>query len=214
MTYSILGDSISTFAGEIPPDFDCFYPREGYSVTRIDQTWWYKVGEKLGAKLLINNSYSGSRISKTGIEHEHTSAFIDPRRLSLIPASDILFVFGGTNDFGQEKNQASLKRFQHAYRILVQTLAKRNDISKIYFMTPLIRTDIPIHAKNTRGWTQNTLSQTIIDEVRRVNCNKIHVINLFEIPISQGDGMLEDNLHPSIHGMQILSDFILTHMSC
>lgn len=209
MTFSILGDSISTFQGTIPQGFDCFFPREGYSVARKEQMWWSLFMEKTGHVLFLNDSYSGSRITKTGIEHEHSSAFIDRRRLSILPPSEMLFVFGGTNDFGQRCCQASLKRFRTAYRILVSSLARRNDIEGIWFFTPLIRTDYGLQQKNTRGWTQLDLAQTIRDEVKRNDSGKVHLVDLAAYQIRKGDGVLEDDLHPTVKGMEIVCSLVV-----
>ena len=55
---SILGDSISTFAA--------FYNIERKIISHIatlSDTWWGQVIEKLGAKLLVNNSISGSTVT-------------------------------------------------------------------------------------------------------------------------------------------------------
>ena len=62
---SILGDSVSTFAG-YTPDGALFYDswRQGEAgVTGPDDTWWMQVIQGVGGVLGINNSYAGSTVS-------------------------------------------------------------------------------------------------------------------------------------------------------
>ncbi|MGE4464555.1 SGNH/GDSL hydrolase family protein, partial [Sphaerochaeta sp.] len=61
-TFSILADSISTFAGFVPEENELFYPREGVDVTHVEHTWWHRLIQRTGLRLLTNESYSGSRI--------------------------------------------------------------------------------------------------------------------------------------------------------
>lgn len=72
LTISILGDSISTF-----PDYSngtaanttnstitngaTYYPLG--DVSTVENTWWYKAAKAMNAEILVNNSWSGSRIS-------------------------------------------------------------------------------------------------------------------------------------------------------
>ncbi len=206
MTFSILGDSISTFSGTIPQGYSCFYPAPGYSVNSVQQMWWHLLQERMGWELVANNSYSGSRISKTGSSHEHTSAFIDPRRLNAIPSCDVLFVFGGTNDFGQTTKPCSRKRFQKACSMLLHQLQHRSDIGHIWVCTPIPRTDVAPTQPNAKGWTQNDLAQIIRNEVRRLEDDHIAIADLASIPIQAGDELLEDCLHPTARGMHVICD--------
>lgn len=99
---SILGDSYSTFEGYIPEGNVTWYtpkPREGQTdVTNVRQTWWWQLINEGGYILGINDSYSGATISYTGYRQEdyRDRSFIT--RLSRIVPSDILLIFGGTND--------------------------------------------------------------------------------------------------------------------
>ena len=71
-TISILGDSICTFEGvssgiaakttnsTIKNNRD--YYRPGRTEVNLNDTWWMQACERLGTKLLVNNSYSGTTI--------------------------------------------------------------------------------------------------------------------------------------------------------
>jgi lysophospholipase L1-like esterase len=202
-TFSILGDSISTFEGYIPKGYDCFFPRSGYSVVSVDQTWWRLFEKRSGFTLLLNDSYSGSRISKTGIEHPHSSAFVATERLSILPPSDFLIIFGGTNDWGQPMRQASLKCFRDSYALLIQLLLAKKEIHDLYFCTPLVRTDIPsIDKKNQKGWSERQLHDVIREETAKAKDGRVHLVDLASIPLAPGD--LEDGLHPTVKGMELI----------
>ena len=72
-TISILGDSICTFEGvssgiaaettnsTIKNNRD--YYRPGRTEVNLNDTWWMQACERLGTKLLVNNSYSGTRFN-------------------------------------------------------------------------------------------------------------------------------------------------------
>lgn len=105
---SILGDSYSTFAGYLTPDTNLvwYYPVQSIrhnpanDVSRVEDTWWYKVIEMIDGKLEINNSYSGATICNTGYRHVKRDftdrSFIT--RSNQLGDPDLIFICGGTND--------------------------------------------------------------------------------------------------------------------
>jgi hypothetical protein len=202
-TFSILGDSISTFAGFIPTCNEAFYPLSGYDVTEVDQTWWKLLEKASAIQLICNDSYSGSRISKTGERPEWTS-FLSEKRQQKIKG-DAIIIFGGTNDYGQE-DPASLAVFSASYEKLVTTMLAQHPQSELFFCTPLKRTDKQVNEKNSQGWDQNDLAETIRACVARHT--ETHLIDLAHYPIQEGDGLLQDQLHPTKKGMHLLSQLI------
>lgn len=104
---SILGDSISTLEGYNPLGHNLFFKGEVCAksgVSSMGDTWWGQVVELLGAELLVNNSWSGSRVSKlpdsqtlfpSGCSDERTNGLhirdVNP---------DVIIVYLGTNDWG------------------------------------------------------------------------------------------------------------------
>ncbi|MFA7108757.1 MAG: SGNH/GDSL hydrolase family protein [Sphaerochaetaceae bacterium] len=205
-TFSILGDSISTFKGYIPDNFESFFPFEGYEVNSVEMTWWKLLEKKLELNLLVNGSYSGSRISRTGFKHPQSSAFISEGRQSIL-GGDIIIVFGGTNDFGQAEDQATFDTFTKAYNLLVFQLIEKFPLSEIYFCTPLQRTDFELNQKNTKGWTQLDMAKAIRTCVKGKS-NKAKLIDLFSYNIQKEDGTLQDNIHPTCKGMKIIYSIV------
>ena len=110
---SILGDSYSTY-GLWNPTGSVWYAIGGEDgqnskandVNSVSQTWWYKLCNKLGVSLLLNDSYNGSPICNTGYNqsdasgysfvHRMLSSLGQQKALSIKP--NIITIFGGTND--------------------------------------------------------------------------------------------------------------------
>ena len=106
----IFGDSYSTFEGYIPKGYAAYYTESrtvGPDVRSVTETWWHRLVEETGAKLIHNNSWSGSTVCYTGYNNSdcsESSSFI--YRLNKLEGEgfwvdktvDTVFVFGGTND--------------------------------------------------------------------------------------------------------------------
>lgn len=110
----IFGDSYSTFEGYIPEGYDIYYYKDGRSngeVTRVEETWWHRVITETGSKLVLNDSWSGSAICHTGYggrdkseSSSFVSRFLRLRREGFFSENkiDTVFIFGGTNDTGND----------------------------------------------------------------------------------------------------------------
>jgi len=109
---SILGDSISTFAGYIPVA-DGFnlahrarYPQSNL-LTDVNETWWMQVLTELDAKLGVNDSWAGSRVSNTisgnSGDQGEKAAMASLTRIQNLGSNgtpDVILFYGGTNDIG------------------------------------------------------------------------------------------------------------------
>ncbi|MBI9096498.1 MAG: SGNH/GDSL hydrolase family protein [Sphaerochaeta sp.] len=203
-TFSILGDSISTFEQCNPGENEVFYPKEGCDVLVKEHTWWHLLIEETKLHLIINESYSGSRISRTG-SRPPSSSFLSHTRQERL-SGDIIIVFGGTNDFGQTENPATLAVFSEAYDHLVRLMLETHQGSKLFFCTPLQRLDKALDEKNIHLWSQNDLAMTIRKTVKRYP--EANLIDLASYPITEGDGMLFDGLHPTRQGMRMIANLL------
>lgn len=101
-SFSILGDSISTFDGCNPSGFRVYYEGERCVQTGVlsaADTWWSHVIAKLGGKLLANSSFSGSLVEGAGFPAGSSQARID----ALADGGaqpDVVIVLMGINDYG------------------------------------------------------------------------------------------------------------------
>ena len=114
---SILGDSISTFAGYIPvaDDFNlqhyARYPQDNL-FTEVEHTWWMQVLTALDAKLGINESWRSTEVYNY-IDAEVNSSYDGAKacmasitriqNLGSNGTPDVILFFGGTNDITQSR---------------------------------------------------------------------------------------------------------------
>lgn len=130
MYYSILGDSISTFYGQVPENYAVFYTWEAAmynGLSSVKDIWWYRVLGYLGADLLIDAAYSGGRVS--GIEFPAANTY---ERILALKTShhepDGILVYIGYNDFGygvplrSETSETDSLYFYNAYSIMLKRL--------------------------------------------------------------------------------------------
>ncbi len=92
---SIIGDSISTFAGYIPIGYSSWYPHEGdrsSDVVSVNDTWWEKLIDATNSTLEVNASWSGSRVTTLA----NVPNFDD--RVSVIGNPEVIIIALGTND--------------------------------------------------------------------------------------------------------------------
>lgn len=110
---SIIGDSISSFAGYIPSGYNYHYPCADGSVTRVEQTyWWQLIYDKMkNARLDINMAYSGTAVANSDdardnfTDHWVNNSFVERFiRLGGIGDPDVVVIHGGTNDWAHGDN--------------------------------------------------------------------------------------------------------------
>ena len=104
-TFSILGDSYSTFEGYIPEGNVWWYstsPQGPNDVVRVEDTWWSQFSAVTGYELLLNESWSGSTICNTGYDGVPCPSWSFIARMKNIVAGDsdpdLILICGGTND--------------------------------------------------------------------------------------------------------------------
>lgn len=153
----ILGDSYSTFAGCVPEGHYLYYPTDGIpDVARKEDTWWHQLVTRLGLRLLLNDSSSGTTVS-TSVRPEHRieDAFVRRMRISLNRNArqgeqpDWIILFGGTNDSWMDvpvgSNQwegwteTDLKTVLPAFCCMVDYVKEENPRSRIL---AVINTDL------------------------------------------------------------------------
>lgn len=122
-TVSILGDSVSTYAGFNPSGYSVFYDdgmTERNGIHTVYDTWWAKVNQYLNASLCVNNSYSGSKVTgKT-----FPSASCEERLVNLRTdedSPDIILIYIGFNDFG---NGIEISAFEKAYKHMLMRIGR------------------------------------------------------------------------------------------
>jgi len=105
--FSILGDSISTLEGFHPRGNQVFYDescRERSGVWEMGDTWWGKVLEFFGGELLVNDSWSGCRVTRPQGAKDAFPAGCSEKRTGKLHIGqvqpDVILVYMGINDWG------------------------------------------------------------------------------------------------------------------
>lgn len=143
--FSILGDSISTFVGYVPSGNAVYYNGNNCGVTSVNDLWWKKLIDSVGASLLVNESWSGSCVTTVNGE---TSAGCMGRCENLGTASqdpDVIIVYLGINDFnggvsigsynGNGDIPTNTTTFREAYAIMLNKILTKYKSAEVWVCT-------------------------------------------------------------------------------
>ena len=223
---SILGDSISTFAGYIPTA-DGFnlehlarYPQDNL-LTDVNETWWMQIINELDAKLGINDSWRGATVSgyhpvTTGTTGEN-AAMGNLQRIRNLGANgtpDVILFYGGTNDLAHVAKVGSFD--PETAPDTVDLVTKKWDNLADGYVNTLLRlqhfypeaTIIALLPTYTNGYYSDAKlaeGNAVLAEI----CEHYGVtyVDLRDCGISTAD--LPDNIHPNAKGMDFITEAVL-----
>lgn len=150
LTFSIVGDSISTYRWDIPEGYSPFYPEYGEVKDRKD-TWWQMFADDTGSVLYANASSSGSACTGDSTSMEDPQCSCDELRVSdlngpegMMP--DAIIIYMGTNDLlkstplGDNDGtipvaEGYIQNFSDAYTLMLDKLEREYPVSEIYCCT-------------------------------------------------------------------------------
>lgn len=140
---SILGDSVSTYAGYNPSGQNPYYDGTNCGVSSVNDTWWMKVVNALDMTVLKNDSWGGSRVTTTGGDNPAGCM----TRCQGLGAADVVIVFMGINDFNNEVAlgtwngttalPSDTTKFREAYAIMLDKMTKAYKSAEIWCATLL-----------------------------------------------------------------------------
>lgn len=136
-TFSIMGDSVSTFENELPDNYVPWYTSENADQTGVyayTDTYWGMLMQREGMELIVNDSYSGSRL--TYAQGDTKPYMAGDARISALgnTAPDYMIILAGGNDVNQlatlgtftptlvdltQITDESANNFADAYKILI-----------------------------------------------------------------------------------------------
>ncbi len=224
--FSILGDSISTLEGYNPKGYKVFYSGENCEksgVNEIEDTWWGKVINYFGGELLVNNSWSGSRVTKLpGREQLFPSGCSDERTSSLHIGAvkpDVIIVHLGTNDWArgvklrsETGNYGDIEEnFEQAYSMMLDKVRRNYPVAEIWCCT-LCETYI---AEKTSfkfphtyaGIHVEAYNEIVRDMARQKHCKLIDLYD-YHMPYDSIDGS-----HPTRKGMSTIATAVVWAVS-
>lgn len=224
--FSILGDSISTLDGYNPKGYKVFYAGENCvrsGVTAQKDTWWDKVIDFFGGELLVNNSWSGSRVTKLPEREQLFPSGCSDERTSSLHINDVnpdvIIVYLGTNDWasgvktGNETRLLGIDEneyFDTAYNTMLKKLKNRYPESEIWCCT-LSETYI---SKNPDFEFPHKHAGTHIEEYNEIIRetvwdNRCRLIDLYDFMMAY-DSI--DGSHPTQSGMNTIATMMIRSM--
>lgn len=144
--FSVLGDSISTLEGFHPRGNPVFYQenrREKTGVWEMRDTWWGKVIAYFGGELLVNDSWSGCRVTRGETAKEQFPSGCSEKRTGNLHQDgvypDVILVYLGLGDWGAgvpvESEVAGDTGFALAYSLMLRRLKQNYPQAEIWCCT-------------------------------------------------------------------------------
>ncbi len=246
-TISILGDSISTYANVssgLAADTtnttiknNRVYYTDGRTDVTLNDTWWMKAAEALGAEILVNNSYSGTTIFSPFSDNDELGYLSRPYNLhdntgeNAGQEPDIIAIYMGTNDVSYHKSRlgsfedinfdtlirtvkgstvyAKPNTSCEAYAIMLHKIQRTYKNAEIYCFTSLPRL------------TENSSDNAITDGFNKSIIKIAEYFNCFIVDLYNDSGFTEDTrtlkryysdgyIHPNKKGMNAISNAFLS----
>ena len=223
---SILGDSISTYQGYMySPDAYCAYPQTW--MDNVNNTYWMRTILRFNAILGVNDSWAGTMVSNTqptdSGQYGPNRCLSSQTRINHLGENgtpDIIVVYGGTNDIGQQVEIGTFNTenpinytdaqiaalpvatFADAYRAMLIRLQKTYPTTKIVAIMPnYINSSLDHYISDVLD-EYIEMARTICDYfgVKYLDCRTCG-ITLFNRNTYLGDG-----IHPNSDGMELISD--------
>lgn len=224
--FSILGDSISTLKGFLPPYCKAFYMQNPAAdcsgISRAGDTWWMQVISALHGDLCVNNSYSGSLVC--GMDFPAATHLLRCNELhcnagsywysmergemkrtlcSTMVIPDVILVFLGANDwiFGSAINEAFERKmnFSFAYHQLLEKLQRKYPQAQIVCATLFQRNEVISDARHP----VSAYNQVIREATAEAGC-LLADLAAFDESVETIDG-----IHPTYQGMRTIAELWL-----
>ena len=211
---SILGDSISTLEGYQPGYYEVYYEDftcELNEVFVMEDTWWGRVIEALHGKLLVNDSWSGSRVTKYPDSKEEFPAGCSLERTGRLHAGgqkpNMILVYMGTNDWGYGVDP---EEFREAYRLMLKRLRINYPDAEIWCFslnkTKMLRLPSFVFPEEVHGHSLKEFNAIIRSCAEENGCFFADLYSLQTVYETY------DGTHPNVDGMKTLASRALWAM--
>lgn len=229
---SILGDSISTFKdSHHSPSYNpegnaTYYYQDDTKKTPndINDTYWMKLINKYEFTLGVNESYSGSYISKTS---DNVPAMCSTSRVESLGSNgnpDLVFLYGGTNDFQAQSGYTegtfdinkiylnetgdSFNDFSTGFAVTIERI--QNAYPKAEIVVLLNNSGKSIAIRNQGDDVMKSICNSYI-ESRGFNINIVDLRESFFLEV--GNEYTLNNMHPNAAGHNKIYEFVSEKLS-
>ena len=222
---SILGDSISTFTGTMPADYNVYYPEHG-DIPNASQTWWGQLLTNTGMVLCRNASSANTDVTGNSLALDGSAPGCSIRRLVDLRGTDgsspdVIIIYMGINDFARSRTLGSFTApgvqtegevmvFTDAYELMLQEIKALYPTASIYCCTLLERCDME---GNTGAPAVNLNGDTVADFNTQIKAIAAaygaSVIDFYNCGINYTNLSLftVDGIHPTWIGAGVLGQY-------
>ena len=219
---SILGDSISTFTGTMPADYNIYYPESG-DIPNAGQTWWGQLLANTGMVLCRNASSANTDVTGNSLALDGSAPGCSIRRIVDLKGTDgsnpdVIIIYMGINDFARSRTLGSFTSpgvqtegevmvFTDAYELMLQKINALYPTASIYCCTLLERCDLN---GNTGAPAVNLNGDTVADfntQIKAIaKAYGASVIDFYNCGINYTNLSLftVDGIHPTWIGAGVL----------
>ena len=219
---SILGDSISTFTGTMPADYNIYYPESG-DIPNAGQTWWGQLLANTGMVLCRNASSANTDVTGNSLALDGSAPGCSIRRIVDLKGTDgsnpdVIIIYMGINDFARSRTLGSftspgvqtegeVMAFTDAYELMLQKIKALYPTASIYCCTLLERCDLN---GNTGAPAVNLNGDTVADfntQIKAIaKAYGASVIDFYNCGINYTNLSLftVDGIHPTWIGAGVL----------
>lgn len=199
---------------------------EGVGASSPETNYVSLVGKKTGHEV-INYGVSGTRIARQKRVSASTKWDYDFRlRLTVMPdEADLVFIFGGTNDFGHgnlhlgKVGERDENTFCGGLYLLLDALIEKYGKEKLCFLLPLHRfNEDPQACKGENADELGAPLSEYIECMRKILSEYgIEYIDLYKNGFAKplvdtGDEYTADGLHPNDNGYEFLANIVCDHL--
>ena len=193
-----------------------FYPK--YEIDKAEKTWWKQAVDSTGINLLVNNSWSGSKVTNgNGAAYDKRATELhDNTGNNKGTNPDIIAVYMGVNDFDNNVELGSFKElsevytkengyitpesFAQAYAIMLHKITQKYGKADVYVFT------LPYNGTNKDTATMDKYNDTIRNIAKYFKCR---VVDIAGIDGYEYEKYTSDGLHPNEQGMDLITDLFV-----
>lgn len=196
LTISFLGDSITTYLDAIPSSYPTYYPTQGCDVNNIEKTWWYQVLQETNYKLIMNNSFSGSKVSSGDGCAKTIERINNLSKNNETP--DIVVIYMGTNDL---THRIVSSTFEKSYKEMIDLIRQQCDDAIIYVL------NLP-SMKHQGFVAERLVYNDIISKIAKEK--DLILVDIASIITEENySNYLFAGAHPNALGMKIISEEVI-----
>lgn len=230
---SLLGDSISAYAGTIPEGNDVYYTGNNSGVSDYTQMWWSVLCRKTGMIPCVINGWSGSGVTQlTDSAHVNKVPMSDTSRCQALHTNeaypDVILIAGGVNDYSYAQ-QASQKpsgwegktapingnSFDETYAVMIKNIQTAYPNAVVICLSTWFTmrgTDNGYTLLNGEGLTQTDYDEAI---ERVAKYMRVPYINVERCGFSRSNfypTYAEDSssipTHPNARGQRVMGEYL------